>query len=534
MTGIIHSTKSLFKIRFLRNVLLISLIGTLSMPLIMQFVITPRFADYVVAVTEDEARRIATHLAQGLEVSSASLSTASLPQEFVTQSDQLLETLGLKKFRIFSVDGETIFSTEWEEIGEVNQKAYFQQEVMKGYLYTQLVQKSRTTAEGDISTADVLETYVPVRNPAGVIVGAIEIYFDITERWIWLKGITHRSAMGLMLVVAVIMVALYFALLYAAQITVERQKERLKLQLAADVMANTEEGILVTDAKGRIESVNQAFTEQTGYTWEEVRGKNPRFLQSGRHDKAFFKRMWEAIEEQGMGKGEIWDRRKDGEVYPEWLTINSIKDIKGRVANYVGIFLDITHFKSKENQLESLAYRDALTGLPNRLLLKDRLEQNLVAAKRFQRRPAILFLDLDGFKAVNDQRGHRVGDLLLQEAAQRFNACIREEDTLGRLGGDEFLICIRKIDHQHEIQLIAKRLISALATHELRIDGEYCKVGVSIGVSIFPEHGEDAESLIHNSDLAMYAAKQSGKNGYQIYHAGMDAEEKEPESFGGS
>jgi diguanylate cyclase (GGDEF)-like protein len=208
------------------------------------------------------------------------------------------------------------------------------------------------------------------------------------------------------------------------------------------------------------------------------------------------------------------------------LTINSIKDVKGRVANYVGIFLDITHFKSKENQLESLAYRDALTGLPNRLLLKDRLEQNLAVAKRLQHKTAIFFLDLDGFKAVNDQRGHHVGDLLLQEAARRFNACIREEDTLGRLGGDEFLVCIRRIEHFNEIKLIAKRLISALSTHELKIDGEYCKVGVSIGVSVYPEHGEDVKSLIHNSDLAMYAAKQSGKNGYRIYQAGMEAEDK--------
>ncbi len=496
------------------------------MPLIMQFVITPRFADYLVSITEEDARRIATHLAQGLDVSSDSLSIASLPQEFVDRSDLLLETFGLKKFRIFSADGEAIFSTQWEEIGEVNKKAYFQQEVMKGHLYTQLVQKSRTTAEGDIATSDVVETYVPVRNSAGGIVGAFEIYFDITERWFWLKGITHLSAMGSMLVVTVIMVALYFALLHVARVTIERQKEHLKLQLAADVMANTEEGILVTDAKGCIESVNRAFTEQTGYTWEEVRGLNPRFLQSGRHDKAFFKRMWESIEEQGVWQGEIWDRRKDGEVYPEWLTINSIKDVKGRVANYVGIFFDITHFKHKENQLESLAYRDALTGLPNRLLLKDRLEQNLAVAKRLQHKTAIFFLDLDGFKSVNDQRGHHVGDLLLQEAARRFNACIREEDTLGRLGGDEFLVCIRRIEHFNEIKLIAKRLISALSTHELKIDGEYCKVGVSIGVSVYPEHGEDVKSLIHNSDLAMYAAKQSGKNGYRIYQAGMEAEDK--------
>ncbi len=135
---------------------------------------------------------------------------------------------------------------------------------------------------------------------------------------------------------------------------------------------------------------------------------------------------------------------------------------------------------------------------------------------------------------MNDQKGHQVGDLLLQEAAQRFNDCIREEDTLGRFGGDEFLVCIRKIEHQHEIKLIAKRLISTLATHDLKIDGECCKVGVSLGVSLYPEHGEDVERLIHNADLAMYAVKQSGKNGYRIYHAGMEAEENEPENFGGS
>jgi diguanylate cyclase (GGDEF)-like protein len=163
--------------------------------------------------------------------------------------------------------------------------------------------------------------------------------------------------------------------------------------------------------------------------------------------------------------------------------------------------------------------------LPNRLLLKDRLAQNMAAAKRLRHKSAILFLDLDGFKAVNDQRGHQVGDLLLQEAARRFKDCIREEDTLGRLGGDEFLVCVRKIEQLHEIERIAKRLIDSLATPDLRIEGEYCKVGVSIGISFYPEQGDDVDNLIHKSDLAMYAAKQSGKNGFRVYHSGMEAAE---------
>ncbi|MCU7917220.1 MAG: diguanylate cyclase [Candidatus Thiodiazotropha sp. (ex Epidulcina cf. delphinae)] len=524
MTDLISNTKELFKIRFLRNVLLVAVIGSLSISLVERFVIYPMFSSYLVSITEDDARRIARHLALDVDVESGALTVDSIPESFLYASDLLLETFGLRKLKIFSPAGETLFSTDSEDMGVINEKAYFHQSVAKGSIYTVVVQKEEMTAEDQVATADVVETYVPLMNPNGDFAGAFEIYLDITERWSALKDLMFWSALGMTMAIAMILLVLFIALTRAARITVERQKEQIKLQLAADVMANAEEGIIVTDADRRIESVNRAFFELTGYSAEEVIGKNPNFLHSGRHSKQFFISMWESIDRLGLWQGEIWNRRKDGEVFPEWLTITSIKNEKGEVANYVGMFLDISHFKVKESQLESLAYRDALTGLPNRLLVKDRLEQNLAMAKRGQSKSAVFFMDLDGFKAVNDSFGHHVGDILLQEVARRFKACIREEDTLGRLGGDEFIVCIRTIEGIREIKLIAKRLIDALAGDDLIIEGQPCSVSVSIGISIYPDDGEDAGTLIHCADLAMYAAKDSGKKRYCIYEPAMEEE----------
>ncbi|MCU7906163.1 MAG: diguanylate cyclase [Candidatus Thiodiazotropha sp. (ex Epidulcina cf. delphinae)] len=532
MTDLISSTKELFKVRFLRNVLLVAVIGSFSISLMERFVIYPMFASYLVSIAEDEARRTARHLAMNVDTRSGALTVDSIPESFISASDSLLETFGLRKLKIFSPVGETLFSTDSEDVGVMNEKTYFHQHVAKGRIYTLVVQKEELTAEDQVSTADVVETYVPLMNQNGDVAGAFEIYLDITERWSTLKNLMSWAALGTIIAVVIILTTLFIALTRAARITVERQKEQIKLQLASDIMANAEEGIIVTDADSRIESVNRAFSELTGYSSEEVMGKDPNFLHSGRHSKQFFISMWESIGRQGLWQGEIWNRRKDGEIFPEWLTITSIKNQKGEVANYVGMFLDISHFKVRESQLESLAYRDALTGLPNRLLVKDRLEQNLAMAKREQRNSAVFFMDLDGFKVVNDNYGHNVGDVLLQEVARRFKACIREEDTLGRLGGDEFVVCIRTIEGEDEIELIAKRLIDSLEVDDLIIEGQPCSVSVSVGISIYPEDGEDSGALIHCADLAMYAAKAGGKKNFRIYEPAMEEETPDVGSCG--
>lgn len=522
MKQTIHNARELFKIRFLRNVLLVAAGGIISMLLIERFVVYPLFSDYLVSITEDDAKRIARHLALDLKSKRGALTSDAIPDTFRAEADRQLETLGLQKFKIFSPAGEILFSTESAEIGTINQKPYFHQRVAKGEIYTLLVQKERKTAEEEIAQADVVETYVPLFNPDGRFAGAFEIYFDITDRWGNLKGLMRDSTAGNTLGVALLLAALFFALTRATAVTVARRKEQVKLQLAADIMANAEEGIMITDAQRRIESVNRAFTELTGYAEQEVRGKTPKILRSGRHSEQFYTNIWDSIENSGFWQGEVWNRRKDGEIYPEWLTITAIKGEKGHIVNYVGMFLDISHFKVKESQLESLAYRDPLTRVPNRLLVKDRLEQNLVAAKRGASKSAVLFLDLDGFKGVNDSFGHSVGDALLLEVTRRFQACIREEDTLGRLGGDEFLICIRKVVQVRECELIAQRLIDSLQERDLIIEGQRCKVGVSIGISTYPEHGDDAEALIHCADIAMYAAKDAGKKCYRRYNPNME------------
>lgn len=524
MRQIIQNTRELFRIRFLRNVLLVAAVGIISMLLIERFVVYSLFSDYLVSLTEDDARRIARHLAKDLKTDSGTLTSDAIPADFIQDAELQLETLGLQKFKIFSPTGETLFSTDRGEIGNLNTKPYFHRQVANGDIYTLVVQKDRLTADDEVAAADVVETYVPLLTRDGRFAGAFEIYFDITDRWAELKGLMRNSATGNTLGVTLLLGALLFALTRATAVTVARRKEQVKLQLAADIMANAEEGIMITDAGRRIESVNRAFTELTGFTEEEVQGKSPGLLRSGRHSQQFYTNMWEAIQTNGFWQGEIWNRRKDGEVYPEWLTITAIKGDKGEVVNYVGMFLDISHFKVKERQLESLAYLDPLTDVPNRLLVKDRLEQNLVAAKRRETKSGVLFLDLDGFKTVNDCLGHSIGDLLLQEVTRRFQACIREEDTLGRLGGDEFLVCVRNIEQVSECEMIARRLIDSLRLYKPVIEGHPCRVSASIGISTYPENGTDADTLIHCADIAMYAAKDAGKGCYRLYDPAMEAQ----------
>lgn len=299
-------------------------------------------------------------------------------------------------------------------------------------------------------------------------------------------------------------------------------KNDIKLQQANDDLRiaatafEAKEGMFVTDIKNNILRVNHAFTAITGYGVEEVIGKNPRLLSSGRQNKVFYSDMWESINNAGTWEGEIWNRRKNGEVYPEYLTITAVKDVTGIVNNYVGTFTDITLSNAASEEIKNLAFFDPLTQLPNRRLLTDRLQQALVASARHRQKGALLFLDLDHFKTLNDTLGHDIGDMLLQQVAERLTQCVRAGDTVARIGGDEFVILIeglseRLFDAAAHTEAVADKILTSLNQVYQLGTHEYFS-SPSIGATLFIGHEIALEELLKHADIAMYDAKKAGRN----------------------
>jgi diguanylate cyclase (GGDEF)-like protein/PAS domain S-box-containing protein len=296
------------------------------------------------------------------------------------------------------------------------------------------------------------------------------------------------------------------------------------LRIAATAF-EAQEGMVVTDAKNVILRVNRAFTEITGYSAEEVIGQVPRMLNSGRHDAAFYRTMWDSILGSGTWKGEIWNKRKSGEVYPEWLTITAVKDGEGAITNYVATLTDITGRKAAEDEIKNLAFYDTLTQLPNRRLLMDRLHQALASSERSRHRGALLFIDLDHFKTLNDTLGHDKGDLLLQQVAQRLSACVRASDTVARLGGDEFVVMLEELSESAEeavlqTRTVAEKILATFSQPYLLAGHQYQSSG-SIGIAPFCGHDQTATVLLKNADIAMYQAKAAGRNGVRLFEPGM-------------
>jgi diguanylate cyclase (GGDEF)-like protein/PAS domain S-box-containing protein len=277
---------------------------------------------------------------------------------------------------------------------------------------------------------------------------------------------------------------------------------------------------MVTDADNMIKTVNPAFTRITGYSAEEVIGQSPSILSSGRHDEEFYEALWDSVLHKRYWSGEIWNRRKDGSVFPEWLSIAAIPDEDGIAKEYVAVFSDISKHKENEEQIRYQANYDALTGLPNRSLLSDRLVQAIGSAQREQWRLAILFVDLDQFKMVNDTFGHVMGDELLQLVAERINDCVRESDTVARFGGDEFIILLQDVSDMDAVASIATKVIDRITKVFILYEREIY-IGASVGITIFPDDAVNADSLLRNADMAMYQAKERGRNNYQFFTASM-------------
>lgn len=296
----------------------------------------------------------------------------------------------------------------------------------------------------------------------------------------------------------------------------DRKAAEARLQLAASVLTHAREGIVITDADCNIIEANDAFSRITGYSREEAIGKTPRMLQSGRQTQEFYAAMWKALTENHHWTGEVWNRRKNGEVYAEILTISAICDQAQITQNYVALFTDITSMKEHQQQLEHIAHYDALTNLPNRVLLADRLQQAIVQSQRRNQLLAVLYLDLDGFKAVNDTYGHEIGDELLISVSQRMKTVLREGDTLARMGGDEFVAILADLEQPQDYELILERLLQA-ASAPVTVGAAVLYVSASIGVTLYPQDDADADILLRQADQAMYQAKQSGKNRYCLF-----------------
>ncbi|MCC8988170.1 MAG: EAL domain-containing protein [Candidatus Contendobacter sp.] len=300
----------------------------------------------------------------------------------------------------------------------------------------------------------------------------------------------------------------------------ERKQNEERLRLADTVFQTAADAIMVTDATGVIQSVNPAFTHITGYAPEEAIGQTSRLLKSEHHDALFYAQFWQILTENGRWSGEMWQRHKSGRTYPTWVSIKEIRAPDGRTVQYVAFFGDITQRKLSEQKLFFHANYDPLTGLPNRNLLHERIDQALKQANRHNRRVGLMFLDLDRFKQVNDTLGHTCGDALLHQTAERLKNCVRETDTVARYSGDEFVLVLMDMTHDRDAHALAEKIIGRIA-EPFHLNGNVIYIGVSIGIVLYPDHDTDAATLLRYADLAMYQAKTAGRNTYRQYESAM-------------
>ncbi|MDP2821943.1 MAG: EAL domain-containing protein [Sulfuritalea sp.] len=403
--------------------------------------------------------------------------------------------------------------------------------------------------------------FIPLIDATGREVGDLAVLRDITDANAETKRLL-TTVVAVSAVVGALTFLLFYLILSRTQRTLTASRERLiaetqekaRLQLQhmqaliawadeqehvaaelriAAIAFESQEGMFVTDPKGVILRINHAFTELTGYSAEEATGKTPALLRSGHHDEAFYKKLWQTLVSDGRWQGEVWNRRKNGEIYPEWQIISAVTDEEGRVTHYVSAFSDITQRKQAEAEIQWLAYYDHLTRLPNRRLLIDRLERALASSARRRRHGAVLFIDLDHFKTLNDTRGHEVGDLLLIEVAQRLLSCVREVDTVARLGGDEFVVMLEDLGEDRdtaakETETIGEKIRGVLnrpfTLGSTGVAGaiEY-QCTASIGAGLFFDGGDTIDDLLKHADVAMYQAKDAGRNTVRFFDPAMQA-----------
>jgi len=501
----------------LRRVLIVALLGAVILPGYELLTVYPSFEALLSKSIEKEASRTAHHL---LHVLSGTMQhDVNFNRETFDKTDwdrlqRSASDFGLWKTRVFSSDGEIIFSTIAKEVGQHNKHDYFFTIVAKGQSFSKLEHKQGKSMEGVVLPLDVVEVYVPVMQE-GQFLGAIEVYYNITDESTLLQSLLLKSGLifiGLTVFIVLLLVLLLIKTAKESRELAQTQKNlNTQEKIFHDVINSAHDGIMVTNAEQQIKIVNPAFCALSGYGEHEVLEKTPAILRSSLHDSDFYTQMWQAINEHKHWRGEIWVQRKDGSDIPELLNISTIEDEMDGVTHYVGIYTDISQQKAAEQHYQDMAYHDPLTGLPNRLLFLDRAKQSIRESERSGEQVAVLFLDLDGFKQVNDSGGHDAGDLLLQEVAHRLSSSVRREDTVARMGGDEFTVILRNIPARDMLEQIGNKLLHAI-NEPVSVGDETFHVGASIGISCFPEDAEDIETLVAAADEAMYEAKQSGKN----------------------
>ncbi|TRW95023.1 EAL domain-containing protein [Candidatus Methylobacter oryzae] len=315
-------------------------------------------------------------------------------------------------------------------------------------------------------------------------------------------------------------------------IDITEPKQAIAKQRLAELVFDTiHEGIMITDADNRIEIVNPAFTKITGYSFDEVRGQNPRILSSGLQDNAFYNTLWRSLNNYGYWDGELWNRHKNGEMYVQATSISYLHDEAGNLKRHIAVFGDVTEKKQAEAKIHYQANYDPLTDLPNRQLFRDRLHSAVASAKRSKSQLALLFIDLDRFKEVNDSSGHTAGDRLLIQVARRLNECIRESDTLARLGGDEFVVIMNNSGHSHDVENVVRTILEVLEQPFSLGEGINAAISASIGIALYPTDGRDDTTLIQNADAAMYRVKETGRNGFEFFTAEMNREAGKRQQF---
>jgi len=356
------------------------------------------------------------------------------------------------------------------------------------------------TIEACIRTdADAWKVKIPSRTLEMIVMAdSTKRYFDIVKSPLFNKDGTRN-----------------LLIIFGRDVTdLSRLMERQKL--SEQVLENSREAVMITDIHNNIVSVNRAFTIVTEYTEAEVVGRNPSILASGRQDKDFYRAMWHQIRVEGVWRGEIWDKKKSGDIYQKWLDISSVHDQQGKLSNYIAIFSDLSERRAIDERIEFLAYHDPLTGLPNRLLLHDRYKQAVASAMRENTLIAVLFLDLDKFKQVNDQLGHATGDELLQTVAKRIELSMREVDTVSRIGGDEFAVLLTDLKDVSTAAHIAEKIINTM-TAAFVVHNNEIESSLSIGIAIYPNDGLELDTLLRMADASMYHAKNRGRNNFRFF-----------------
>jgi diguanylate cyclase (GGDEF)-like protein/PAS domain S-box-containing protein len=483
-----------------------------------------------------------------------------------------MKSTNVVKLKVYALNGITVFSSDPRQTGEDKSHNAGFLTAREGEVASVLTHRdAMDTFEGTVADLDIISSYLPIRDDKAKIAGVIEIYSDVTAFVSRLEDTRH-----IILAIVFGLLALLYGLLYLlvrrAQGIIDRQESQLEasltkvelanreldarvrertqsldesnrnlrneievrcaaeaqLTLAAEVFDNALEGMLITNADSVILRVNPAFTKITGYTPEEVVGQTPSLLQSGRHGPDFYCAMWESINRIGGWQGEIWGRRKNGEDYPKWLSIAAVKDEDGKLTHFIGTHIDITSRKQAEEKLNELAFFDQLTGVANRTLLLDRLKQAMSASSRSGNYGALLLIDLDHFKNLNDTLGHHMGDMLLKLVAQRLTVCVRESDTIARLGGDEFVVMLTGLstdrnDAASQVEAVGEKVLDALnRPYELK-DVAY-RSTPSIGAALFigQQPAVEVEVLLKQADLAMYKSKDEGGNALRFFDPEME------------